>query len=1659
MADLSILRFSRRKPAVRNPSRKLSFEHLEDRFAPAVYTVNSALGGNDINGLSLRDAIGYINSGTNAFPPDDFAQIDASTPIGTDDTVAFAPSLIGGTIALGGSVLGVNRSMTVAGLGADRLTLDAGSASRIFNVDADATVLMYSLTLVGGSSGNNGGAIINAGNLTIEDCAFENNSAAGNGGAIQSTGTLALDRSTFANNSVFLSGGAVNLGGSGTATITNSTFSGNSAAANGGAINANSSASLTAINCTFIGNRADTDGVGPDVSGSISHFATSTVTLHNSIVAGNLRGSGAGVSDDLSSPLTANSSNNLIGNSATAGGLTHGVNGNIVGNNGAGAIPAANIVSLTLADHGGQTRTHALVAGSLAFDAGSNARAAGLADDQRGSNRIAGAAVDIGSFEYQGFALDVVLAGDTGASPTDGITSAYLIDGLVVEPSGIVTLTAKVDGGPIIDIRGDLNDNFFSLSATRIQALNGNASLPLSQGAHVVFFAATDIRGAQVTKEVSFFFDDVAPALPTVGLAPNFDTGTLGDLSTSATVVTLQGTAEPFSVVRLVVNSLETVAAANGTYSFAGVSLPIVGSNQFTAEVRDLAGNISLEFRSIVRVAASLQTVTAVPIDATPNAGGAVSVAVNYNVSPADATLAGLTLRLHYNSNALTFNNLSSVLALNVQPTQMFDDTSNLDGDASTDKIVLVAWSDGGGNWPGTLPRQLYAANFTAATNFVGATTVRFSATPAPGYEFFGAPATLNVMPAYALVVTTATDELDADLSNAGDLSLREAVFIANNRAGADTISFASSINSVSRLTTGQLRLTDNAATTIVGPQTIFRRDDSGTPNFRLFEIQFGAVVNVERLDFSGGETDDNGGAIFNSGTLTVSNSRVYSGEAKNGAGIANNGVLFLNESTVFENSARFKGGGLLNENTAVLRNVTIYDNTSVETGGGIANTGTLIVDNATITDNRSNSLGTTGNLGGGLFAGGSETLRNSIVYGNFAGSSPGTANDIEGAVESAAFTLVGAGTGGIVNGVGGNIVGVNPLLGETTDNGGSTNTFALGAGSPAINAGSNALIPSGVVFDQRGYGRISGGTVDLGAFEKTLQAGPYVVDVATDVADGNTGPGQLSLREAILLANDFAGADTIRFAPNLTAAGPATIALTGDAYNVSDDLTIVGPGAKSLILDGAAATGFFTLFEREFGISGLTLQNGSESSAIYSVGALLTVTDCILQNNQSSASGAAIQIIFSHLIVTGSTLTGNRSGGAGGAIFLISQSFAEIVNSTIAHNSAANSGGGIASSSSSPGLTILNSTIVSNLANTGNGSNGGGGVFSGSSNPIVMNNSIVAANRRGSSGIADDIDDSQLSGGNNIVGTSGPVLIPLGSIVQTKPDGTALVADNGGPTPTVALVQNSPAIGAGSDAVAGYTPYDQRKTPRDAGDPDIGAYEVQHPLSPVGVPTDYAATFQPKPSANANTAFIKGLYQSTLLRAGEADGIGYWLGQLGAGVARQDVAFGFVNSFENRANQVTFFYRYFLGRASEPTGLNFHVKRLQDGIDESVVMTGFILSSEYAGLNPSNASLVNLLYYAVLGRQSEADGFNFWTGKLAAGTSRDEVVDGFLRSTEGIVRILNSDFASYLKHALDAGSKTFFLGQIQNEKKTFGNVAAQVLGSPEFFVAAGNHL
>ena len=185
------------------------------------------------------------------------------------------------------------------------------------------------------------------------------------------------------------------------------------------------------------------------------------------------------------------------------------------------------------------------------------------------------------------------------------------------------------------------------------------------------------------------------------------------------------------------------------------------------------------------------------------------------------------------------------------------------------------------------------------------------------------------------------------------------------------------------------------------------------------------------------------------------------------------------------------EGGGIFAETSISLYNSTIAENSVYGSNGGPGGLG-----GNGVTQGAQGQLGYTGPaFNGGIFAPSSApgapglvTSVSTIIALNTSaillGTFPDEPDDISATFARASDTLLGDGDGaiGIVNGLGGNIVGADPKLGFLDDNGGPTQTMALLPGSPAIDAGSN---PLGLTSDQRGYSpRTIDGYTDIGAYE-----------------------------------------------------------------------------------------------------------------------------------------------------------------------------------------------------------------------------------------------------------------------------------------------------------------------------------------------------------------------------------------------------------------------------------------------------------------------------------------------------------------------------------------------------------------------------------------------
>jgi hypothetical protein len=242
------------------------------------------------------------------------------------------------------------------------------------------TMTITSSTVGGNTATNSGGGVVNEHTLTITGSTISDNIASSGGGiynvSFASVSTLTVMNSTINGNVSNGDGGGIH--NSETATLTNSTLSGNSTNYDGGGIS--NSGTVNLHNVTITNNTADADADELGEGGGVFVTAAGTLTLGNTIIAGNQDNSVMIRHRDCSGTL------NSLGYN-----LIQKINGcSLNGLN----INLSRIQPLLgpLQDNGGITWTHALLAGSPAIDAGNPAGCTDennviLTADQRGYAR------------------------------------------------------------------------------------------------------------------------------------------------------------------------------------------------------------------------------------------------------------------------------------------------------------------------------------------------------------------------------------------------------------------------------------------------------------------------------------------------------------------------------------------------------------------------------------------------------------------------------------------------------------------------------------------------------------------------------------------------------------------------------------------------------------------------------------------------------------------------------------------------------------------------------------------------------------------------------------------------------------------------------------------------------------------------------------------------------------------------------------------------------------------------------------------------------------------------------------------------------------------------------------------------------------------------
>ncbi len=281
-----------------------------------------------------------------------------------------------------------------AALGLKSVTLAGGTSTgglggAVF-ASSGALVSLAGTSVSGSSAAFGGGILALASTVILTDSTVSGNSATSDGGEIVTvSGSLTLIDSTVADNSAVY-GGGIHASGAGWVDLAGSTVSGNSAAFDGGGIFVTGGTATSLANSTFSGNLAARSG------GALTLLSAGATTIINSTFSAN-----SGLTSSIEALGSAFSiAGSVIGNAAggvsQCFGLLIDLGGNLADDTSCGTVPATLTgLDAALADNGGPTRTHALLAGSTAIDA---AGACGLATDQRGVARDDGSC-DSGAYE------------------------------------------------------------------------------------------------------------------------------------------------------------------------------------------------------------------------------------------------------------------------------------------------------------------------------------------------------------------------------------------------------------------------------------------------------------------------------------------------------------------------------------------------------------------------------------------------------------------------------------------------------------------------------------------------------------------------------------------------------------------------------------------------------------------------------------------------------------------------------------------------------------------------------------------------------------------------------------------------------------------------------------------------------------------------------------------------------------------------------------------------------------------------------------------------------------------------------------------------------------------------------------------------------------
>jgi hypothetical protein len=381
----------------------------------------------------------------------------------------------------------------------------------------------------------------------------------------------------------------------------------------------------------------------------------------------------------------------------------------------------------------------------------------------------------------------------------------------------------------------------------------------------------------------------------------------------------------------------------------------------------------------------------------------------------------------------------------------------------------------------------------------------------------FAAPSVFAVVPPpLNCVVNTASADASATAPAAscdstlgvGKVTLRSAIEAFNAAvSGTDgTIGFSLPSGSVITLTLGQLVVSRNTGSlTIHGPGYLGARALAvdGNAAARVFEADPGTNLTITALTIRNGKTNGNGGGVQTFGVLTLNgdtftgNHAGYAGaiDIRNESGTPR---LTMTNSTVSGNVADSEGDSAISIEGAgdisSMTNDTIANN--VNNGSAEATAIEVYGSNVTLNLNSVTLAGNTFTASSvdssfppaalGVYNGGTANVHNSVIANNTTGIARNCATNSGSTIVDQGYNLDSANQCGFTV-PNHDLVNTNAALGALANNGGPTDTMALGATSPALDAADPACpLPR---TDQRGVNRPQGPRCDMGAYERVVVA------------------------------------------------------------------------------------------------------------------------------------------------------------------------------------------------------------------------------------------------------------------------------------------------------------------------------------------------------------------------------------------------------------------------------------------------------------------------------------------------------------------------------------------------------------------------------------------